>query len=155
MIELVDKTFEDTADGEYRIDVIIDSCKKILEDYILLILNERNYRDAKVIQHIESSQVMFPDHEEVKTSFCLLTLMEYAETTDEVIDYIKDNSIIIKNDKEVINEFFDIMRVRDELMDDYSPRYLTRRILLSDLKAKVTRQSLIAQEERRLSQDSK
>lgn len=111
--------FEDT--------LILAACKGITNKYILLIPNERNHNYVSIISNIENSRII--NECDVKSdSFELFHVIKNYNTTEEVIDYIRKNSIIVANDVDVLKEFYQLMRIQDELIGEYGKRHLTRRI---------------------------
>lgn len=117
----IDKQFADT--------IIVAMCNDILNKYILLIPNEKNWRDVETYRHIEGSQIV----DECKNlehgfGFSLFDVLESADDVDDALEYIKRNAIIVMDNELPMNEFFGIMKVGNELTGD-DKRHFTRRSL--------------------------
>jgi len=126
-IELALK-YRDDIDEEFADTIILAMCRDVLNHYILLIPNERNHSDAKILSQIDGAEV-FNKAGNLGFSFGLFELLKELNSVEEVMEHIEDRAIIIKKNEKVIDEFFQIMRVGDELTGTTSKRYLTRRHL--------------------------
>jgi len=81
-----------------------------------------------MLSHIEGAQII-NECEDIGFAFGLFETLKGSKNVNEVIEFIKRRSIIVKNDEKIINEFLRSMRIADELAGDTVARHLTRRHL--------------------------
>lgn len=116
----IDEEFEDT--------IMLAMCQDILNKYILLIPNEKNIRDSKIIANIDKSKVL--SEYQADQTFGLFNAMKNLNDVEQVLMFIKDNSIIVQQEDNIIEEFTEIVKVSDLLADNViSIRHLSRRNL--------------------------
>ena len=122
---MFDKEFEDTIIGCI--------CSDITKEYILLIPNEKNYRDAELISNIDRSCISIECKKAEHQVSSLFNLIDNFNTAEDVYNYIRENFIIVRQKKEVLDEFSTNAKILDQL-SGVEKRHLTRRFQMFDSK---------------------
>lgn len=106
--------------------IITIASHSLTSDYILLVPNEKNIKDATNFQNIDGAEVYIKDNYDTAYDFGVAEVIFDTKNTNAAIEVFKKNSIIIVNDLEKINEFREYSKVADELAGTTS-RHFERR----------------------------
>lgn len=98
----------------------------IFVDYTLLIPNDKNNRDIETLKNIEGAKLI-QKCGDIGLEFALSKILDTFSTAQEVIDYLKDNTIIVENNT-AFDKCKDILSSADKLSGSHK-RHFTRKIM--------------------------